>query len=176
MLARLLGEHLAKHISVHVGQPEIATLKTQRELFVIEAKKVEHRRMEVVHVYGLLGDVVAVVVGRAVAHTGLDPSTGEPHREAAGMVVATVVLSGQLALAVDRPAELAPPDDQGVVEQAALLEVSDQPGDGAIDLLRQLAVVAFDFRVRIPGAAFAAAVEELDEADAALDETPRGKT
>ena len=42
------------------------------------------------------------------------------------MVVAAVVVAGQLALAVDRPAELAAPDDQRVVEQPALLQVGDQ--------------------------------------------------
>ena len=39
------------------------------------------------------------------------------------MVVAAVVRFRQLALAVDRAAELAAPDDQRVVEQAALLQV-----------------------------------------------------
>ena len=41
--------------------------------------------------------------------------------EAAGMMVAAVVVGGQRALAVDGPAELAAPDDQRVVEQPALL-------------------------------------------------------
>ena len=42
------------------------------------------------------------------------------------MVVAAVVRGGELALRVDRAAELAAPDDQRVVEQAALLQVLDQ--------------------------------------------------
>ena len=41
-------------------------------------------------------------------------------------MVAAVVVCRQLALAVDRAAELAAPDDQRVVEQAALLQVLDQ--------------------------------------------------
>ena len=44
--------------------------------------------------------------------------------EAARMMIAAVVLARQLALAVDRPAELAAPDDQRVVEHAALLQVA----------------------------------------------------
>ena len=42
------------------------------------------------------------------------------------MMVAAVVLRRQLALAVDRAAELAAPDDQRVVEQPALLQILDQ--------------------------------------------------
>ena len=46
------------------------------------------------------------------------------------MMIAAVVGVGQLALAVDRAAELAAPDDQRVVEQAALLEVGDSAAVG----------------------------------------------
>ena len=48
------------------------------------------------------------------------------------MMVAAVVVRGQLALAVDRAAELAAPDDERVVEQAALLQVLDQRGGGLV--------------------------------------------
>ena len=50
------------------------------------------------------------------------------------MVVAAVVVARQLALAVDRPAELAAPDDQRVVEQPALLQVGDQGVAGLVDV------------------------------------------
>ena len=70
-----------------------------------------------------LGDVVAEVVGGAEGHAGLDAAAAEPHREAAGVVVAAVVGRGQLALRVVRAAELAAPDDQRLVEHAPLLEV-----------------------------------------------------
>ena len=59
---------------------------------------------------------------------GLMPPPAIQMREAAAVVVAAVVVLGQRALAVDRAAELAAPDDQRVVEQAALLEVLDQRG------------------------------------------------
>jgi hypothetical protein len=51
-----------------------------------------------------------------------------------GMVVAAVVLLRQAALRVDRAAELAAPDDQRLVEQAALLEILDQAVAGLIDV------------------------------------------
>ena len=50
-------------------------------------------------------------------------------------MVAAVVVGRQLALAVDRAAELAAPDDQRVVEQAALLQVVDQRGGRLVGVL-----------------------------------------
>ena len=66
-----------------------------------------------------------MVVGLAEGHAGLDAAAGQPHGEAARMMVAAVVVGRQLALAVDRAAELAAPHHQRVVEQPALL--ADRP-------------------------------------------------
>ena len=66
-------------------------------------------------------DVVAEVVGFAERHARLDAAAGQPDGEAARMMVAAVVGRRELALAVDRAAEFAAPDDQRVVQQAALL-------------------------------------------------------
>ena len=49
-------------------------------------------------------------------------AAGQPHREALDVVVAAVALRHR------RAAELAAPDDQRVVEHAALLQVRDQRG------------------------------------------------
>ena len=64
------------------------------------------------------------------------------------MVVASVVGLRQGALGVGGAAEFTAPDDEGVVEQAALLEVGEQAGRGlvgvvalALDGLREAAVV-----------------------------------
>ena len=77
------------------------------------------------------------------------------------------------AFGAGRAAELGAEDDERVVQQAALLQVLEQAGDGLIDLRGELRVVGLDLRVRIPLAAAAAAVEELHEAHAALDEPAR---
>ena len=49
--------------------------------------------------------------------------------EAPTVMVAAVVVFGQLALRVDRAAELAAGDHEGVLEQAALLQVHDESGE-----------------------------------------------
>ena len=104
-----------------VGQAVVAALELERQPRVVDAQAVQHRRVQVVDVDRVAGDVVAEVVGLAVGHARLDAAAGQPDGEAARMMVAAVVVGGQLALAVDGAAELAAPDDQRVVEQAALL-------------------------------------------------------
>ncbi len=117
---------------MHVGQPEVAALELERELRVVDAQAVQDRGVQVVDVDRVFRDVVAEVVGLAVGDAGLDAAAGQPDREAARMMVAAVVVGRQLALAVDRAAELAAPDDERVVQQAALLEVLDEGRAGLV--------------------------------------------
>ena len=85
------------------------------------------------------------------------------------MMVAAVVGRGELALAVDGAAEFAPPDDQRVVEQAALLEIGDEGRRGAVGVAGLAGDLRGELRVLVP-----AAVEELDEPHAALGQ-PRAR-
>ena len=89
--------------------------------------------------------------------------------EAARVMVAAVVGRGELALRVDRPAELAAPDDQRVVEQAALLQVLDQGGRGLVGVVALAADLLGQVAVLVP-----AHVIELDESHAALGQ-PAGQ-
>ena len=67
-----------------------------------------------------------------------------------------------------RAAELAAPDDQRIVEQAALLQVLHQGGAGLVGVLAILLQVLLEIAVLVPRF-----VEQLHEADAALDKAPR---
>ena len=80
----------------------------------------------------------AQLVGLADADAALDAAAGQPHREAVGVVVAAGALG---VLGRRLPAELAAPDDQRRVEQAALLQVLEQPGDRLVGLAGVLVVV-----------------------------------
>ena len=104
---------------------------------------------------------------------GLHAAAGQPHRERARVMIAAEELRAVARLVHRRAAELAAPDDQRVVEQAALLEIGQQAVDRPVGLpaeMRQLLddVLAERGAVRVP-----AAMVELHEADAALDEPPR---
>ena len=63
--------------------------------------------------------VIAGLVGVAIGGAAANASAGEPKGEAFDMVVASVALGHGGA------SEFAAPDDEGVVEHAALLEVFD---------------------------------------------------
>src|SRR5439155_19826765 len=92
------------------------------------AQAVQDRGVQVMHVNRILGDVVREIVGRSVSHAAADAATGEPDREAARMMVSAVVVGRQLALAVNRAPELAAPNDERVVQQAALFQITNQRG------------------------------------------------
>ena len=50
------------------------------------------------------------------------------------MMVAAVILGRKIALAVDRAAEFAAPNDQRIVEHAALFQVLNQRGRGLVGI------------------------------------------
>ena len=135
------------------------------ELCVVDAQDVEHRGVEVAEVDRVFGDVVAEVVGAAVFDAGFHAGAGEPDGEAAAVVVAAAVGVAERALAINGAAEFGEEHHERVFEQAALFEVVEQGGGGLVDVAALIGELAFDRDVLVP-----AAVEELDEADAALEQ------
>ena len=129
----------------------------------------QDRGVDVGDVMPVLDGVEADLVGGAVDDAPLDAAAGQPGAEALRVVVAAVGLGAR------RPAELGAPDDDRLVEHPAPLEVPQQAGDRQVDLGRELAVVGQDAGVGVPGAAAAAAVEDLDEPHAALDQAAGGQ-
>ena len=115
---------LFHHVALHIGQPQVAAAVAVGQLLVIEAEQVQDGRVQVVDVDPALDALAAVVVGGAVAKPRLHAAAGQPDREAAVVVVAAVAPSAN-----GRAAELAGPDDQRVLQQAALLQVREQRGD-----------------------------------------------
>src|SRR5262249_16466207 len=113
-------EQIAHHLAVDVGQPEIAALEAVRQLLVVETEQVQDRRLQGVDVDGVFGGVEAQFVGGAVGLAGLHAGAGHEHGVAVWVVVAAEVgAGGGAALAERRAAELAAPDHQRRVEQAA---------------------------------------------------------
>ena len=90
-------------------------------------------------------------------------AAGEPDRHGLVVVIAAVA-----ALRHRRAAELAGPDDERVVEHAALLQIGDERHAGAVDLLRLEGDAFLHAAVMIP-----VLVIELDEAHAALGQATR---
>lgn len=167
-------------MAVNVGETVLAALKFVGELGVVDAELVEEGGVKVVDVDGFLvvlggvgldgssifvDEVVAEVIGLAEGGAGLDAAAGGPEGEAAGMVVATVVLAGELALAVRSSSEFTTPDDERVVEESSHFEVLDEGGGGLVGVVALAGELFGKGEMLVP-----AHVVELHEADIALGE------
>src|SRR5687767_15284967 len=106
------------------------------------------------HVDRVRGDVEAELVSLAVAVPGLDAAAGQPEAEAAVVMVAAVIA----ALDHRRAAEFASPDDDGVLQEAPLLEIHNEGGAGLVGVEGVLLHAGRQVAVLVPRF-----VKELDE-------------
>ena len=103
---------------MNVGQPHVAAAVEVRQEPMVEAQQVQDGGVQIVDVHLVLDGRVAEVVGRPVGLAPLDAAARHPGRETArAMVAPLAVLAGR------RPAELAGPDHQRLVQQPPPLEV-----------------------------------------------------
>src|SRR5581483_7941019 len=116
----------------------------------------------------VLDRVEADLVGGAVNDAALDAAAGKPDREAIDVVVAAFG-----ALRAGGPAKFRAEHDERLLEQAAALQILQKRGNGLIHLRTVFGMISAEAAVCVPGARAAAAVLNLDEADAALHESPR---
>ena len=125
---------------------------------------------------GILDGLPAEVVGGAVGEALLEAAAGQPHGKAVRIVVAAVVglATHESAAHLDhrRAAEFRARHDDGLVEQAARLQVLDERGKGLVGVAAGLAM-QFDVEVVIPWVALG--VVDLHHAHAVLDEARRGQ-
>lgn len=126
-----LRQNLLHDAPLRVGQPELATAVAIGELLVVETEQVQDRGVEIVDRHLARYRFGADLIGRTVTIAGLHAAAGEPHGEAADIVIAT---AGKLR--VRRTTELATPHDQRLVEHAALLEIGQERGDPSKQNLR----------------------------------------
>ena len=120
----LSGQNTGDDLAGNVSQSKVAAVVKVREPLVIQAKQVQDGRVKIVGVnridHGLEGNLIS----GPVRVTGLHAGPGEEGRERPVVVLASLVVGR----AVERcTAKLRRPDNQRVVEQAALLQVGQQP-------------------------------------------------
>ncbi len=168
VLIRVLRQQLLHDAAVDVGEAEVAALEAVGEFLVVEAEEMKDRRLEIVDMDGVFGDVEPEVIGRADGLTGLDTATGHPHAEGLGvMIAATTAAEGGTGFDHGCAPEFTAPDDEGVVEEPALFQIVDQRGTRLIGLAAFPAQAAFDIAMVVP-----TAVVHTDESHAALEHTP----
>jgi len=147
-------------VAVDVSEAAIDAVLADGELLVIDAHEVEDGGVEVVDGDGVLGGVVAVVVGGAVVVTGPGAATAHPHCEAMGIVIAAVIAAAHLSVeefAAGGAAELASAQDESVFQEAAGLEVTEEGCNRFVDRIGIAAVPLFEAGVLVPEVAVAGA-------------------
>ena len=101
------------------------------EVPVAKPEAVQQGGVEVVDVDLVLPGEVAELVGGPMDDPRPDSSTCQPHREAVRVVVPAG--SFPAPLGHGSAAEFSTPDDEGVVQEAALAQVHEEGGNGLVD-------------------------------------------
>src|SRR5687768_13597037 len=150
------------------GQLHVESLITMRKTLVIDPELMKNGRLKVPDVNWIFDYIVREVVGFSVDNSTLHSAARHPNCEAPRMVVAAVVFRCQPPLRVNRPPELAAPDQQRVVQHAALFEVLHEAVTRAIDVLALARQMSGRVGMHIP-----AVQPDLHEARATLEEPSR---
>ncbi len=117
----------------------------ERQLFVIEARQVQDRGVQVVHVADVLHRVNAELVRIAVGYAAFRAAARQEDTEPLRVMVTPIRTGG-----VRGAAELARPQDQRTVQEAPLLQIADQRSHSPVGLLRVLLVPRLQPAVLVP--------------------------
>src|SRR5713226_1267474 len=112
---------------------------------MIDAQKMKHGGVQIVNLHLVLYNEIAVLVCGTVDRAPFDAAAGQPNGKAKGVMIAAIA-----ALSHGRTAELAAPEDQGLIEQAAGFQVPEQAGNGLIYRPRILLMAVFQIAVLVP--------------------------
>src|SRR5207253_6741578 len=117
-----LRKQLVNDLAVHVRQPPVRPIMAERQPLMIDAEQVQQRGMDIMDLRRVLavGGLVAPLVARAVGYAPFDAATAEPVGEAERIMIASLATLG-----TRHAPELRGPEDQGIVEQAALFQIQD---------------------------------------------------
>ena len=109
-----LRQYLAHDFAFNICQAEIAAAVAVSEAFVVQAKQVEKRGVQVMHVNWIRGGIVAVVVTGPETVTRLYATARHPPGESVRIMIASIE-----ALRGRRATEFASPNHQRLTKQAA---------------------------------------------------------
>ena len=101
---------------------------------MINTHTIEDGSVQLIEVHGIVGDVVAKIIGGTVSDPGLDTSTGNPHAEITRVMVPPIILAREFTLAVHSATEFATEDHERVIQQTALLQIFHQRSSGLISV------------------------------------------
>ena len=96
----------------HTGQALVEPLEAVREAFMVDTHAMQDGRVDIVDRHRFVDGIVAKIVGLSVDVATANTATGHPHAEISRMMIAAVIVLGQVALGVDGSAEFSTPHDQ----------------------------------------------------------------
>src|SRR5262245_575411 len=117
------------------GTP-INAIMPEGELSVVDTEQIQHRRMNIVAVGGLVDGFIRPFIGAAMTYATANTAAGQPRR-----VPERIVVTPLAPLAARHAPEFAGPVNDRVVEQTGGFQILDQPGDGPVHREPKLAVV-----------------------------------
>ena len=121
-----LGDDRLDDGTMYVGQPVPASLVLEGQAFMVDSQQVQDRRLQVVNVDTIFGNVVAVGIGGPVGRSCFHTAAGHPHGKTSWVVIAAKVVRREFSLAIVGATELATPNDKRVIQQVSLFEILDK--------------------------------------------------
>lgn len=165
----LLFQDRLDHGAARVGQSGLSAFVEEGQPGVIESEKVKNGRVQIVDMNAIDLGAKADGIGGAVGDSALDAAAGKKNGEAV-----RVVISPFSAFGHRHSAEFAAPNDEGLLQQPATLEVFEKAGDRSIDPAAHRRMIFLDVLMRVPPTDVARI--ELNESSTALDQSPRQQT
>src|SRR5436309_1768044 len=95
---------------LHARELLIQSLILEDEFVVINAQLMQNRRVKVADMDGVLDDVVRHLIRLPVNKARLHSAPGQPHAEAARMMVPAIVFLSEAALAINRAPKFTAPN------------------------------------------------------------------
>src|SRR5688500_16745966 len=93
----------------------------------MQSHEVQNSCMKIVYMHRIFCNIITKLI-RFTVHAGLHTATGHPDRETAGMMITSIIIFCQSALAIVGTSKFATPYYQCFIEQTSLFQVSDQCG------------------------------------------------
>ena len=106
--------------ALQTGESNATAATDDGEIFVIEAKQVQDRGMQITEMYCAIDDGASIVVRFAMSVTSLHTAASHPEGERAVLMPGLIFV---LAWLKARTAKLTTPDDKGVIEQTAFIQI-----------------------------------------------------
>ncbi len=119
------------NLAVDVGQSILTALIPERESRVVNAAQVKDRRLHIMNMDWVFGNVPSKIVGRSVHVASLDASTGQPPTEGFAEVIAPGRFRG-VSLPEGSTSEFTAPYNQCIFQHSAFFQVLDQRGRGRL--------------------------------------------